>query len=107
MTMVLSWTELLKYRVFVTSQNCIYFRRNLRKNIQFFDVTKSLYLINADKDSSTAWEVAVVCIKIRGCENSFVSSLLPTDEENTLHQKGAFTFLVLPDSKKIYSICNF
>ena len=52
MNMVLSWTELLKYRVFVTSQNCIYFRRNLRKNIQFFDVTKSLYLTNAVQDSS-------------------------------------------------------
>ena len=50
--MVLSWTALLKYRLFVTSKNCIYFRRNLRKNIQFFDVTKSLYLINAAQDSS-------------------------------------------------------
>ena len=52
MTMVLSWTELLKYRLFVTSQNCIYFRRNLRKNIQFFDVTKSLYFNNTVQDST-------------------------------------------------------
>ena len=52
MTMVLYWTELLKYRVFVTSQNCIYFRRNLQKNIQFFDVTKSLYSNNTVQDSA-------------------------------------------------------
>lgn len=52
MTMVLSWTENTKYRLFVTSKNCLYFRRNLRKNIQFFDVKKSLYLVNAVQDSS-------------------------------------------------------
>ena len=48
----------------------------------------------------TVWEVALVCIKRKGCENSFFSSLLPTDEGSTCHQKGAFTYLVLPDAKK-------
>ena len=45
MTMLLSWTALIKYRLFVHSKNCIFFNKFLRKYIQFFDVTKSLYIL--------------------------------------------------------------
>ena len=43
--MVLSWTALLKYTIFVTSKNCI-FSRN------FFDVTKAYNSNNAVPDST-------------------------------------------------------
>ena len=55
----------------------------------------------------TVWEVATLCIKRKGCENSFFSSLLPTDEGSTCHQKGAFTYLVLPDAKKFKLFVTF
>ena len=50
--MVLSWTVLLKYRLFVTSKIFYIFPQISVENMQFFDVTKGLYFNNAVQDST-------------------------------------------------------